>query len=83
MRWQARDIQVQGERFLADQLHQCPAPVLLPLGTVEHPAEVTSEQQELLQQKLPRFTTERVRGAGQCIQEEQPAVVLAAVAAAG
>lgn len=65
---------------LADRLHQCAAPVLLLLGTVEHPAEVTSEQQELLQEKLPRFRTERVRGAGQYIQEEQPAVVLAAVA---
>jgi pimeloyl-ACP methyl ester carboxylesterase len=65
---------------LADQLHQCTAPVLLLLGTVEHPAEVTSEQQELLQQKLPRFTTQRIRGAGQYIQEEQPAAVLAAVA---
>jgi pimeloyl-ACP methyl ester carboxylesterase len=65
---------------LADRLHQCAAPVLLLLGTVEHPAEVTSEQQDLLKEKLPRFTTERVRGAGQYIQEEQPAVVLAAVA---
>jgi pimeloyl-ACP methyl ester carboxylesterase len=65
---------------LADQLHQCAAPVLLLLGTVEHPAEVTSEQRELLQQKLPRFRTETVRGAGQYIQEEQPAAVLAAVA---
>jgi pimeloyl-ACP methyl ester carboxylesterase len=65
---------------LAGQLHQCAAPVLLLLGTVEHASEVTSEQQELLQQKLPRFTMERVSGAGQFIQEEQPAVVLAAVA---
>lgn len=65
---------------LADRLHQCAAPVLLLLGTVEHPAQVTSEQQDLLKEKLPRFTTERVRGAGQYIQEEQPAVVLAAVA---
>jgi pimeloyl-ACP methyl ester carboxylesterase len=65
---------------LADQLHQCAAPVLLLLGTVAHPAEVTSEQQDLLKERLPRFTTERVRGAGQYIQEEQPAVVLAAVA---
>lgn len=65
---------------LAGQLHQCAAPVLLLVGTVEHPSEVTSEQRELLQQKLPRFTMERVSGAGQFIQEEQPAVVLAAVA---
>jgi pimeloyl-ACP methyl ester carboxylesterase len=65
---------------LADRLHQCAAPVLLLLGTVEHPAEVTSEQQDLLKEKLPRFTSERIRGAGQYIQEEQPGAVLAAVA---
>jgi pimeloyl-ACP methyl ester carboxylesterase len=65
---------------LADRLHQCAAPVLLLLGTVEHPAQVTSEQQELLKEKLPRFTSERIRGAGQYIQEEQPSAVLAAVA---
>jgi pimeloyl-ACP methyl ester carboxylesterase len=65
---------------LADRLQQCAAPVLLLLGTVEHPAQVTSEQQELLKEKLPRFTSERIRGAGQYIQEEQPGAVLAAVA---
>jgi pimeloyl-ACP methyl ester carboxylesterase len=65
---------------LADRLHQCAAPVLLLLGTVEHPSGVTSEQQELLKEKLPRYSAERIRGAGQFIQEEQPAVVLAAVA---
>ena len=65
---------------LADRLHQCTTPVLLLVGTVEHPAEVTKEQQQLLQQKLPHFTTEKIQGAGQYIQEEQPGVVLAAVA---
>ena len=65
---------------LADRLHQCAAPVLLLLGTVDHPSGVTSEQQELLKEKLPRYSAERIRGAGQFIQEEQPAAVLAAVA---
>ena len=65
---------------LADRLHQCAAPVLLLLGTVEHPAEVTEEQQQLLQEKLPHFAAEKIQGAGQYIQEEQPGVVLAAVA---
>ena len=37
-------------------------------------------QRELLKEKVPRFTGERIRGAGQYIQEEQPGAVLAAVA---
>jgi pimeloyl-ACP methyl ester carboxylesterase len=64
---------------LADRLHQCLAPVLLLVGTVAHPAEVPDEQRELLKTKLRTFNTEIVRGAGQFIQEEQPAVVLAAL----
>jgi pimeloyl-ACP methyl ester carboxylesterase len=65
---------------LADRLDQCTAPVMLLLGTVEHPAEVTDDQQQLLQQKLRHFSAERISGAGQYIQEEQPGAVLAAVA---
>jgi pimeloyl-ACP methyl ester carboxylesterase len=65
---------------LAERLHQCATPVLLLIGTVEHPAEVTEEQQQLLQQKLPHFAAEKIQGAGQYIQEEQPGAVLAAVA---
>jgi pimeloyl-ACP methyl ester carboxylesterase len=64
---------------LADRLHQCTAPVLLLVGTVEHSSEVTGEQRELLKAKLPTFNTESVAGAGQFIQEEQPTVVLSAV----
>jgi pimeloyl-ACP methyl ester carboxylesterase len=65
---------------LAERLHQCAAPVLLLVGTVRHPAEVTSDQRELLKDKLPRFASQGVRGAGQYIQEEQPTVVVAALA---
>jgi pimeloyl-ACP methyl ester carboxylesterase len=65
---------------LAERLHQCTVPVLLLVGTVAHPAEVTSEQRKLLHDKLPRFRIESARGAGQYIQEEQPSTVLAAVA---
>jgi pimeloyl-ACP methyl ester carboxylesterase len=65
---------------LADRLHQCAVPVLLLVGTVAHPAEVTSDQRTLLRTKLPRFRMESVRGAGQYNQEERPAAVLAAVA---
>jgi pimeloyl-ACP methyl ester carboxylesterase len=65
---------------LQDRLHQCSAPVRLLVGTVPHPAEVGSEQRELLREKLPNFRADTVRGSGQYIQEEQPAAVLAAVA---
>jgi pimeloyl-ACP methyl ester carboxylesterase len=65
---------------LQDRLQQCAAPVRLLVGTVPHPAEVGTEQRELLRQKLPNFRADTVRGSGQYIQEEQPAVVLAAVA---
>jgi pimeloyl-ACP methyl ester carboxylesterase len=65
---------------LAARLHQCAVPVRLLVGTVAHPAEVTSDQRELLLEKLPNFKADSVRGSGQYIQEEQPAAVLAAVA---
>ena len=65
---------------LADRLHQCRVPVRLLVGTKSHPAEVTGEQRELLEDKIRDFETESVRGAGQYIQEEQPGAVLAAVA---
>jgi len=64
---------------LAQQLHQCLAPVLLLVGSVTHPSAVPPEQRQLLKAKLRTFKTEIVRGAGQFIQEEQPAVVLAAL----
>ena len=65
---------------LADRLHQCVVPVRLLIGTVPHPAEVTSDERELLSTRLPNFGTDSVPGSGQYIQEEQPAAVLAAVA---
>jgi pimeloyl-ACP methyl ester carboxylesterase len=65
---------------LADQLHQLAVPVRLLVGTVEHPAGVTDEQHELLNDRLPDFKADSVRGSGQYIQEEQPGAVLAAVA---
>jgi hypothetical protein len=55
-------------------------PVRLLVGTVPHPAEVTKDQQALLSAKLRNFGTDSVAGSGQYIQEEQPGVVLAAVA---
>jgi pimeloyl-ACP methyl ester carboxylesterase len=65
---------------LSDRLHQCQIPVLLLVGTVPHPAEVSRDQRELLRQRLPRYVARSIRGAGQYIHEEQPAAVLAAVA---
>lgn len=64
---------------LADRLHQIKVPVRLLVGTVPHPAEVTREERVLLKTRLPNFKTDSVPGAGQYIQEEQPAAVLAAV----
>jgi pimeloyl-ACP methyl ester carboxylesterase len=65
---------------LADQLQRCTAPVLLLVGTVRHPAEVTDEQRAMLGAKLRSFGIDSVPGSGQYIQEEQPAAVLEAVA---
>jgi pimeloyl-ACP methyl ester carboxylesterase len=64
---------------LAGQLHELEQPVRLLVGTVPHPAEVTSDQRELLTDKLPDFKTDSVQGSGQYIQEEQPAAVVDAV----
>ncbi len=65
---------------LADRLHECAVPVRLLVGTVEHPAEVTKEQRQMLTSRLRDFRADSVTGSGQYIQEEQPAAVLAAVA---
>jgi hypothetical protein len=54
-------------------------PVLLLVGTVRHPAEVTSDQRKMLSSRLPDFATDSVPGSGQYIQEEQPGAVLTAV----
>ena len=68
------------EASLVDRLHECVVPVRLMVGSVEHPAEVTRDQRELLSVRLRDFGIESVPGSGQYIHEEQPAVVLAAVA---
>ncbi len=65
---------------LADRLHDCAVPVRLLVGTVPHPAEVTEDQRAMLSARLPNFKADSVAGSGQYIQEEQPAVVVAAVA---
>jgi pimeloyl-ACP methyl ester carboxylesterase len=64
---------------LADRLHQYGGPVRLLVGTVPHPAEVTRDQRDLLRDRLPDFRSDSVPGSGQYINEEQPAVVVAAV----
>jgi len=65
---------------LADRLHDCAAPVRLLVGTVPHPAGIGPDERQLLKARLPNFKADSVPGSGQYIQEEQPAVVLAAVA---
>jgi len=49
---------------LADRLQHCLAPVLLLVGTVDHPSGVPDEQRQLLKTKLRAFNTETVRGGG-------------------
>jgi pimeloyl-ACP methyl ester carboxylesterase len=66
---------------LANRLSQYEGPVRLLVGTVPHPAEVSQEQRELLRDRLPNFRSDSVPGSGQYINEEQPAVVVAAVKA--
>jgi pimeloyl-ACP methyl ester carboxylesterase len=65
---------------LADRLHELEQPVRLLVGTVPHPAEVSSDERELLSEKLPDFKADSVQGSGQYIQEEQPSAVVEAVA---
>src|SRR5215207_2532853 len=65
---------------LTDRLHECAVPVRLLVGTVEHPAQVTHDQRQMLSDRLRDFRADSVAGSGQYIQEEQPAAVLEAVA---
>jgi pimeloyl-ACP methyl ester carboxylesterase len=65
---------------LGDRLHHFTGPVRLLVGMVEHPAEIPDEQRELLLERLGDFAADTVPGTGQYIHEEQPGVVVAAVA---
>ena len=65
---------------LGDRLHHFTGPVRLLVGMVEHPAEIPDEQRELLLERLVDFAADTVAGSGQYIHEEQPAVVVDAVA---
>ena len=65
---------------LGDRLHRFTGPVRLLVGMVEHPAEIPDEQRELLLERLEDFAADTVPGAGQYIHEEQPEVVVDAVA---
>jgi pimeloyl-ACP methyl ester carboxylesterase len=65
---------------LQDRLHHFTGPVRLLVGMVEHPAEIPDEQRELLLARLTDFAADTVPGAGQYIHEEQPGVVVDAVA---
>ncbi len=65
---------------LKDRLHQFTGPVRLLVGKVEHPAEIPDEQRRLLLERLKDFAADTVPGSGQYIHEEQPDVVVEAVA---
>jgi len=65
---------------LGERLHHFTGPVRLLVGGVEHPSEIPDEQRELLRLRLTDFAADTVPGSGQFIHEEQPNVVVDAVA---
>lgn len=69
---------VEPER-LDENLGQVECPVLLLVGTADHEGGVPAEQIELMDDRLPGFSVEKVSGAGHYIFEEQPAAVTEAV----
>ena len=69
-----------GPESLGDRLRDVHAPFLLLLGTAPHRGAPTDEEVASLAASVPAITIERVPGAGHFLHEEQPEVVLAAVA---
>jgi hypothetical protein len=65
---------------LNDHLHTFTGPVRLLVGGVEHPSEIPDEQRDLLRDRLTDFAADTVPGSGQFINEEQPSVVVDAIA---
>jgi pimeloyl-ACP methyl ester carboxylesterase len=65
---------------LASRLHELDVPVRLLIGMAPHPAAVPRKERELLTAELSNFRIDSVPGSGQYIHEEQPAVVLEALA---
>lgn len=65
---------------LQPHLGQIGCAVELLIGSARHDGDVGPDEITLLQARLPSFTVDSVSGAGHFLQEEQPAVVVAAVA---
>jgi pimeloyl-ACP methyl ester carboxylesterase len=65
---------------LASRLHELDVPVRLLIGMVPHPAAVPRKERELLTAELSNFRIDSVPGSGQYVHEEQPTVVLEALA---
>jgi pimeloyl-ACP methyl ester carboxylesterase len=64
---------------LANRLARCTVPVTLLVGAAPHRLPVLPQDIDLLKQRVRRFSLEPVPGAGQYIQEENPAAVLSAL----
>jgi len=64
---------------LAPRLGELRCQVRLLLGAAPHNGGPGEQEQQLMQQAIPDFRTERVPGAGHYLQEERPDVVVAAV----
>ena len=66
--------------LLSAHLAQIRVPVRLLVGTAPHGTAITPDEVSELKRAIPDFGVDSIPGSGQFIHEEQPAVVLAAVA---
>jgi pimeloyl-ACP methyl ester carboxylesterase len=87
---EARDLNATLKAFLAmgnahepqqlrPQLPRITCPVVLLIGTAHHDGDVNPQEVSLLARALPSFEVDSEPGAGHYLQEERPAVVVAAV----
>ncbi len=65
---------------LHDQLDDIQVPVRLLVGGIQHPSGVKRDEREMLEERIPDFALDSVPGSGQYVHEEQPGVVIEALA---
>ncbi len=65
---------------LRPRLGEVRCPVRLVIGTAAHEGGISPAEIALLQERLPRFSIDRVADAGHFVFEEKPEAVLAAIA---